>query len=299
MAQAQLEWPKKTREIRNPMWDSTRWNAVKFRESDIFIDSFGKSGSHLMRQIVAQLIYRGAEDRFGPFLAARLEMVVSIPLEAMLAGVEANTDRRIFDSHTPLDALPFDPKVQYIYVARDPRDVVWSAHNHRANFVDPGRLDAVRDAPGWESDIRAYYLHWLDHDDGLGMWQGSFWGHIRDWWDARRLPNVLLVHFSNLKSDLEGEIRRIAAFVDIPIDEAVMPAILEHCSLDYMRRAASRNEGYKKAFRDGANTLFNKGTNGRWKDVLSAAEIARCDEIAVQKLGADCAHWLKTGELPD
>jgi hypothetical protein len=26
-------------------------------------------------------------------------------------------------------------------------------------------------------------------------------------------------------------------------------------------------------------------------------ELARCDKIAVQKLGPDCAHWLKTGEM--
>jgi len=299
MAEAQIARPNKTREIQNPMWDSTRWNAVKFRNGDVFIDSFGKSGSHLMRQIVAQLIYGGDPDRFGPFLAARLEMLVSIPLETILAGIEANTDRRIFDSHTPLDALPFDPKVQYLYVARDPRDVIWSAHNHRANFIDPARIAAVKDAPGWDPDIRAYYLHWLENDDGLGMWQDSYWGHVKAWWNIRHLPNVLLVHFSNLKADLKGEIRRIAAFIDVPIEDATMPAILKHCSLDFMRETASKREGIKRAFREGANTLFYKGTNGRWKDVLSAEEIVRCDEIAVERLGRDCAHWLETGELPD
>src|SRR5262249_12642526 len=156
---------------------------------DIFIDSPGKSGSHLMRQIVAQLVYNGDPERFGPAIAARLEMVV-FPLEPTLARIEANKDRRIFDSHTPLGALPFDPKVKYIYIARDPRDVVWSSHNHRANLL----RDHVKDAPGWEPEIRAYYLHWLEHDDGLGGWGSSLWDHVGAWWNARRLPNVLLVH---------------------------------------------------------------------------------------------------------
>jgi aryl sulfotransferase len=293
VAEAQIAWPKKTREIQNPMWDSSRWNAVKFRDGDIFIDSYGKSGSTLMRQIVAQLIYGGHPDRFGPEIAARLE-IVGLPLEAMLARVEANKDRRIFDSHTPLDALPFDPKVKYIYVARDPRDVVWSAHNHRTNYLP----DVVKDAPGWEPDIRAYYHHWLEHDDGLGLWLESFWGHVKAWWDVRHLPNVLLVHFSNLKADLPSEIRRIAAFLDIRVDEATMPAILDHCSVDYMRTATSKIAFIKSAFREGADSFFfYKGSNGRWRDVLSAEEIARCDEVAVDKLGPDCAHWLKTGEL--
>jgi aryl sulfotransferase len=110
---------------------------------------------------------------------------------------------------------------------------------------------------------------------------------------------VLLVHFNNLKADLGGQIRRIAAFLDIAIDEAKWPAILEHCTFDYMRKAASKVEVLNRNFKDGGRTIINKGTNGRWKDVLSAAEIARCDEIAVRRLSPACAHWLKTGELPE
>ena len=72
--------------------------------------------------------------------------------------------------------------------------------------------------PGWPADraaaadIRQYFRDWLDKD-GHPFW--PFWeniahagGRIRD------LPNVLLVHFSRLKADLEGEIRRIAAFLE-------------------------------------------------------------------------------------
>jgi aryl sulfotransferase len=51
-------------------------------------------------------------------------------------------------------------------------------------------------------------------------------------------------------------------------------------------------------FKDGAKTFFNKGTNGRWKDVLTVEEIAKADEVAARNLTPDCAHWLKTGELP-
>jgi hypothetical protein len=40
----------------------------------------------------------------------------------------------------------------------------------------------------------------------------------------------------------------------------------------------------KHAFKDGADTFFNKGTNGRWKDVLSADESTRCDELAAENL---------------
>ena len=69
--------------------------------------------------------------------------------------------------------------------------------------------------------------------DGYPFW--PFWEQVRSWWEIRDLPNVMLVHFADLKADLPGEIRRIADFLDIEIDEARWPAILEHCSFAYMK----------------------------------------------------------------
>jgi aryl sulfotransferase len=50
-----------------------------------------------------------------------------------------------------------------------------------------------------------------------------------------------------------------------------------------------------QSFRGGATTFINKGTNGRWRDVLSADEIAVYEEKAVQELGPECARWLAEG----
>jgi aryl sulfotransferase len=284
-----------TRVIKNGMYDSTRWDGFEFRNDDIIIDTFAKSGTNWTLQIVAQLLSGGDGNRVGMGMGPQLEMTW-IPLEATLAlvGAQPVGERRFFRSHLPIDALPFNPKVKYINVSRDPRDVVWSAHNHRASFTSV-MLDVAQELPGWREDIRDYYLHWLNHDDGLGIGETSLWDHAKGWWGARLAPNVLLVHFNNLKADLGGEIRRIAAFLDIPIDEANWPAILEHCSFEYMRKAASSIEILNRNFKDGGRSIINKGTNGRWREVLSSDEIARCDEIAVERLGPACANWLKTG----
>ena len=118
------------------------------------------------------------------------------------------------------------------------------------------------------------------------------------WWDVRTLPNVLFVHFNNLKTNMEREIRRIARFLEIDVEREQWPRILEHCSFDYMRAAAQKIEMLDDFFQGGGGTFFHKGTNGRWKDVLTADEIARCDEVAARHLTPDCARWLKTGKLP-
>jgi aryl sulfotransferase len=52
------------------------------------------------------------------------------------------------------------------------------------------------------------------------------------------------------------------------------------------------------AFKGGTQSFINKGTNGRWRDVLSQAEIDKCDQIAARELTPDCAAWLHDGTWP-
>jgi len=293
-------WPQKTREIAQYVVDSARWNGFAFRDDDIVIATWAKTGTTLTQQVVGQLIFKGDPEIFGmahsPWIDSRL-----IPNAQQQA--EAQTHRRFLKTHLPVDALVFSPKARYIYVGRDARDVCWSWYHHQVNFTPetydtlnafPGRAGPPIARPG--GDIRAYYHAWLDND---GWPAPSFWANVQGWWDIRRLPNVLLVHFARLKADLPAEIRRIGAFLDVPIDEALLPAMVEHCGLEHMRRQAAAFERLKHRFKGGGATFINKGTNERWRDVLSPAEIAKCDAIAAERLTPDCARWLATGALPD
>ena len=44
---------------------------------------------------------------------------------------------------------------------------------------------------------------------------------------------------------------------------------MEHCSFDYMKREAVKNERFAIVLQGGGSTFINKGTNGRWRDVLA------------------------------
>ena len=111
------------------------------------------------------------------------------------------------------------------------------------------------------------------------------------------MPNVKLVHFANLKRDMPGEIRAIAAFLDIPINESRWEAIVEHCSFSWMKEHAQKCVALGGAFWDGGAAAFiNKGVNGRWSDTLNQEESAEYEQRAEAELGSECARWLATGE---
>lgn len=295
-----IAWPQKRREIHNHHFDSTIWNDLKFRDDDIIVSTYGKSGTTWMQQIISQLIFAGQSDlpvaEMSPWLDLRVP-----PKVVKLPAVEAQTHRRFLKTHLPVDALVFSPRAKYLYIGRDARDVVWSFHNHHVN-ANQFWYDALNDTPGRvgppigppPADVRQYWRDWMERD-GHPFW--SFWENVRSWWAIRTLPNVKLLHFANLKRDMPGQMREIAAFLDIPIDESRWSTIVEQCSFEWMKRNATKSTPLGGAFWDaGADVFINKGINGRWKDLLTDQEKSEYEARAVKELGPECARWLATGE---
>ena len=297
----EIIWPRKARELHNHHFDSTIWNDFAFRDDDIVIATYAKSGTTWTQQIVAQMLFGGdpalAVAAMSPWLDLRVP-----PKAVKLEAVEAQTHRRILKTHLPVDALVFSPKAKYIYIARDGRDVVWSMYNHHVNANanwyatlndTPGRVGPPIEPP--PADIRQYWRDWMDRD-GHPFW--PFWDNLRSWWAIRDLPNVLVVHFNDLKRDMEGEMRRIARFLGIAIDEARWADIVAYCSFDWMKRNATIAVPLGGAFWDGGAQVFiNKGVNGRWSDTLTATDNAEYAARAISELGEDCARWLAGGRV--
>jgi len=291
-----MKWPEKTRELHNHHFDSTIWNDLTFRDDDIVIATYAKSGTTWMQQIVAQLMFDGDPDIAVAEMSPWVDLRVP-PKEVKLPLLEAQTHRRFMKTHLPVDATRFCPQAKYLYIGRDGRDVVWSMYNHHAN-ANQTWYDALNNTPGRvgppieppPDTIRQYWREWLDRD-GYPFW--PFWDNVRSWWAVRDLPNVKFIHFANLKHDMAREIRAIATFLDIPIKESRWESILEYCSFEWMKKNATKSVPLGGAFWDaGAEVFINKGVNGRWTDTLTPEEVAEYEARSRTELGDACAHWL-------
>ena len=60
-------------------------------------------------------------------------------------------------------------------------------------------------------------------------------GFIAAWWPLRHEPNVLLLHYADLKREPEASVRRIAEFLGFDVPDAQWPAILEYTSFPWMK----------------------------------------------------------------
>lgn len=288
--------PRKTREIHNHHFDSTIWNDLQFRDDDVIIATYAKSGTTWTQQIVGQMLFGPDPELQVADMSPWLDLRVP-PKDVKLPVVEAQTHRRFIKTHLPVDALRFSEKAKYLYIGRDGRDVMWSFYNHHAN-ANALWYEALNDTPGRvgppieppPSDIRQYFRDWLERD-GHPFW--PFWENVRSWWEIRELPNVRLIHFAELKRDMPGMMRAIAEFLEIDVRPADWPDIELYCSFDWMKANATKTTPLGGAFWDaGAETFINKGTNGRWQNELPREDSAAYEARAVAELGEECAAWL-------
>jgi aryl sulfotransferase len=299
--------PERRHVYQNHHLDSTRWDHFEHRRGDIIISTSYKSGTTWMQTIVANLLYPNDDvpmpvTELAPWIDFRGK-----PLAPILDQLRAQTTRRCVKAHLPLDGLPYYADARYVIVARDPRDVFMSLLNHWGSHT-PEAYAEVNDTPGrvgepfpvFVDDIPRLWRDWITR--GWFSWESDgypYWSHLhhcRTWWEFRHLPNIKLMHYADLLADLDGEMRSLARYLDIDMPAARWPHVVDACRFETVKRNAEKIVGDMSAdFKGGAQTFINKGTNGRWRGVLSAADLALYAEAMRRTLPVDCAQWLENG----
>jgi aryl sulfotransferase len=288
------------RDYRSHDDDNTRWSDVEFRDGDIVISTRSKHGTTWMQMICALLVFRSRElpAPLGE-LSPWVDWLV-LPRDEMLEQLRAQQHRRFMKTHTPLDGLPIDPRVTYIVVARNPLDAAVSMYHHGRN-LDRERISAltgnvapasVADRPPPADWLRA----WIDADvrpeDALDSLPGVCW-HVADAWARRKEPNVVLVHYTDLTEDLDGEMRRIAGRLGIDVPEDMWPALVAAAGFTEMRARADVLAPDPKGVLKDRQQFFRAAGSGEALAILEPADLERYAARLRGLVPPDLLSWLQ------
>lgn len=264
------------RAIVNEELKAQRWASFPFRPGDIVINSNPKSGTTWVQMICALLIFQTPELPAPlPELSPWLESLIN-PRRALFAQLDAQTHRRFIKTHMPLDEIAVSPLATYIAVARHPLDSFLSMHR-RFLSMHPGQR---------QRSPREEILRIIDNEEG------PLADHMRvlsGEWARRHEPNFVLVHYEDLSADLEGQMRSLAARLDITVPEAEWPGLVKAATFDQMRAAADR---IRPVDTQNPADFFWKGTSGSGRALLTDAELVRYHERAARLAPAELLAWL-------
>ena len=259
-------------------------------EHDVFVATFGKSGTNWMMQIAQQIAHHGAAE------FEHIHQVVPWPDAPTAAGVvpladpepaeRSPTGLRVIKTHLETEFVPYDEKARYLTVLRDPKEVLVSSYY----FL--GGMFGV--------------LSHVSIDDWFDLFLGrpsmaTWWAvHTASFWGWRDRPNVLVLGFGEIKRDPRGCIERVAALMGVALTEAELATVLERSSFAYMQAHESQFAppllpGMKQEDRP---LMVRRGKSGESDELLSRtqqAEVDRFCQAELERLGSDFPY----GEMFD
>jgi hypothetical protein len=284
----------------SPDEDSGRWVGFGFRAGDIVISTRSKTGTTWVQMICALLVFQAPEPpapltELSPWLD-----LLTAPKESVWAQLEAQQHRRFIKTHTPLDGIPIDDRTTYLVTARHPLDMIVSLC-HQGDNIDRVRMRELTGQPEPTGPPRPRpplhdrVLRWIDRDaqpmDEMDSLPGVMW-HVSDAWNRRDQPNIVLVHYADLQHDLEGEMRRIAARLDIEVPETRWPALVDAATFASMRSRADLLTPNPSGILKSNQAFFRRGTSGAGRELLSDAELAHYEARVSAMAPPDLLQWL-------
>jgi hypothetical protein len=283
---------------------------IEWRDGDVVVSVPLKSGTTWTMNIVHQLVTGGTSDFQDIYEEVPWIEFLGFPEQPhqdvvdRVSAMSANV-RRAFKTHSPPPAVPFQAAgsgkdVKYVVVFRNPEEAFVSfwpfLNKHSDDWF--GLWGMPREAM-CRPDFPSFYF---DVIDANGM-QGAVFGFLAAWWPLRNEPNVMFLHYADMKEDHEGSVRKIADFIGEAPSKDQWANILEYTSFPWMKQNESKFEantaGKVPILKSGA--MMRQGEVGKAKADGMTAEISQhLREVGSQICpDADAMKWLyEGGKLP-
>ncbi|XP_073972157.1 sulfotransferase 1C4-like isoform X2 [Rhodnius prolixus] len=132
---------------------------------------------------------------------------------------------RHIKSHLPISLLP--PNLldtsKVVYIARNPKDVAVSYYHHNKLLKVHGYIGEFEEYWNYfEKDVLVY---------------SPYWEHVKEGWEVKNHKNVLFLFYEDLIKDLSGNIKKVASFLNKPINDEQLKKLVNHLQIDNFRAA--------------------------------------------------------------
>ncbi|KAF2892846.1 hypothetical protein ILUMI_13325 [Ignelater luminosus] len=269
---------------------------LEVRNDDVWVVSYPKTGTTWTQEMVwliaSHLDFDGAKkpliERF-PFLEAssilnseKFNAILKLEVnkfEDTVKTVRNQKSPRFIKTHLPFSLLPDEivnrtktPKM--IYVTRNAKDVCVS-YCHHGNLCQ-----------GWKTNVENFAKVFMADRAMFG----SFWKHNLGVWEHRDWPNLLIIKYEDMKTDLPAVIKKVAWFLDKHLSDEDIKALTKHLSFDSMKKNMALNgeiffdmlRKHNLAPKEGK--FLRSGTVGKYKEELSPETVEKLNEWIKQNI---------------
>ncbi|XP_033728755.1 sulfotransferase 1A2-like [Pecten maximus] len=243
--------------------------SLKYKDGDVLLDTFPKTGTHWTFEIMHMLVTGKAEHYPNKTLALEFEPVET---HDNLESPRVHTTH-MFPQHVPQTLIDHQSKMVYVY--RNPKDTAVSMYYFMKN-LNAVVLNGYETS--WEHFIESYMKEKMPYN--------SWYEHVKAWLDFKKthpeIP-ILFIAFEDMKKDLRGCVQKIAEHLGSKQDPEFLDEVTDKCQFSSMSRAKKSKEELKMGI-GGNNPFYRKGDVGDWKNVFTVAQNEMFDAIAKESM---------------
>ncbi len=251
--------------------------------TDCVVTPFGKSGTTWLQQIAHTLRTRGDMDfddisRVAPWIETSTDL--GLDLDA-----PQGASPRVFKSH--LEAYLVPKGGRYINSCRDPRDALLSMYKFMEGwFIEPGAISL-------DDFVMGVFVKAGKAATGG---PGDYWSHLKSWWLRSNDPDVLFLAYEHMKDDLTSTIQKIAAFMEIELNDELLAITENNASLPFMQAHKDRFDDKLMRERsvavaglpkDSDSSKVRTGQTGEARGQLSKAVLEELDAIWQEQITSE------------
>ncbi|XP_060071066.1 sulfotransferase 1C3-like [Ylistrum balloti] len=263
-------------------------DSYEFRNDDVFLCTYPKSGTHWVHNIINMLRTGSMKHQGGHELMEFHD----------IKRLDNMSHPRTIATHITYNILPSTIKCgvgKIVYVMRNPKDV----------FVSLKCFLGLLKKNVYEGDTDGLLRIFLSDEFGIGV-GGSWFNHTKEWDNAKSVNTALNIHtikYEDIKRDPYGEIEKLAKFLETDSSVTFLDNIVKHIEFDRMKeehtKSAGATEQWAHLCENGRLPLYRKGIIGDWRNMLTVSQNEVFDAAIKDKLSTLVQEGFPSDECHD
>lgn len=247
-------------------------NELVMGKGDVLIATYMKSGTTWMQEIV-WLLKNWQKINEAKKVTIH-EAIPYIEIQVSINNYEnlPKEPGRLMKTHLGAHFFEksFNSGAKFIIVVRNPKDLLVSLYKFSQMNKTLGNFD------GSFSDI-------IDTLRDGNFPYGDPIEYVADWWKFKDNPNILFVHYEDMKKHLKTSIKKVSKFLEVIIEDEYVDEIVKNTTFEAMKVNDATNYSSEESFNLSISPFMRKGVVGDWKNYFTNEQSEfidkLCDEV--------------------